>query len=254
MAFEKLEGISEFPIEFETLGSLFIGGGDQPQSTYDTPIVRVGGQPVIPGSSLKGALRSNIEAILTARGVQVCVPYTTIPEDIRRERRQDDYLRRIGRLAPCNPASVTPCPACELFGTAGGRVGLSGRVVVLDARIPNYDPSMLSERTHVAIARDTRAQAGGALVHVEVVDAGVHFRGRIRVINRQDWHLGALLRGLETLADLGVGAKKTSGYGQLRITPGGISVRRLTADGWQRTEVNADTCRQAFDRKTWPRR
>jgi len=247
VTFQRLDRIVEVTVDYKTLGSLSIGAGDQPQSTVDSPVVRIGGEPVIPGSSLKGALRSNIEAILAARGVSVCVPYTAIPNEIRRKHKTNDYVREIGREQPCDPDKAT-CPVCQLFGTAGGGSGLSGRAIVLDVRLTNgFDPSILTERMHVAITRDTRSQSGGALVSVEAVDAGVTFTGKIRLINPEDWMVGAVLRGLETLAQLGLGAKKTSGYGQLEVTPRDATIRTLTQEGWQEQAGDLEAYRNAFD-------
>lgn len=247
MTFEKLDRIVELTVKYTTLGTLSIGAGDQPQSTVDSPLIRIGGEPVIPGSSLKGALRSNLEAILAQRGVAVCVPYTAIPNDIRKSGRTGQYLQDIGRLNTCKPNEEI-CPICQMFGTAGGAQGLSGHVIVLDARLKDtFDPAILTERTHVAITRDTRAQAGGALVSVEAVDAGVEFSGIIRLVNPEDWMVGAILRGLEVLGYLGVGAKKTSGYGQLQVEPQQVVIRKLTATGWEATAGDLDAYRQAFD-------
>ena len=245
MTFEKLDRIVELTIKYTTLGTLSIGAGDQPQSTVDSPLMRIGGEPIIPGSSLKGALRSNIEAILAQRGEKVCVPSTAIPNTIQK-RDYPSYTNKIGRKPPCDPQM--PCPICRMFGTAGGKQGLSGRVIVLDARLTDtFDPAILTERTHVAITRDTRSQAGGALVSVEAVDAGVEFSGVIRLINAEDWMVGAILRGLEALGYLGIGAKKTSGYGQLQVEPQGVIIRRLTTAGWEATPGDLDAYRQAFD-------
>lgn len=245
MTFEKLDRIVELTVKYTTLGTLSIGAGDQPQSTVDSPLMRIGGKPVIPGSSLKGALRSNIEAILAQSGEKVCVPITAIPNTIKRDDRAG-YAASIGRKFPCDPK--TPCRICQMFGTAGGAQGLSGRVIVLDALLTNtFDPAILTERTHVAITRDTRAQAGGALVSVEAVDAGVEFSGIIRLVNPEDWMVGAILRGLEVLGYLGVGAKKTSGYGQLQVEPQQVVIRKLTATGWEATAGDLDAYRRAFD-------
>ncbi len=253
MTFEKLHQIVEITLAFETLGTLSIGAGDQPGSTVDSPIVRIGGEPAIPGSSLKGALRAAVESLLAAKDAQVCVPFTAIPQEMRREKRVSEYLRRIGRLDTCDPRNAV-CGACELFGTAGGQVGLSGRAIVVDARLKDgFDPAMLTERTHVAITRDTRSQAGGALMNIEAVDAGVEFTGAIRLINPEDWHVGAVLRGLEAVEQLGLGAKKTSGYGQLKITADKITVKRPGDNDWDGKPGNADHYRKQFDeKKQWP--
>ena len=259
MSFAKLTDLMELSLNFETLGSLAIKAGDQPQSMSDSPIIKVGGEPVIPGSSLKGALRSSLEALLSAKGTLVCVPSTAIPNHITRrkyqgepeseiEKRRVEYLRQLGRKSPCTPNAADICPVCLIFGTVGGNQGLSGSAVFLDARLPkdSYSPEMVPERTHVAITRDTRSQSGGALVTTETVDAGVKFAGAIRLINPEAWQVGAILQAIEWLRQLGIGSKKTAGYGQLQIDVRSIERKTLTGGKWQSTALTQDEFLQAF--------
>lgn len=247
MAFEKLNDVIEITLDIQTLSSLAIKAGDQPQSLSDAPVIKIGGEPVIPGSSLKGALRSSLEGLLAARRVNVCVPATTIPNQIKREQKESDYLKQIGRKAPCEPNDANICPVCLIFGTAGKNQGLSGSAVFLDARLAEkIAPDKLPERTHVAITRDTRSQAGGALVTNETVDAGVRFVGAIRLINPQSWQVGAILHALEWLRQLGIGSKKTAGYGQLAITVRAITHKKLEGGKWIETAKQPDEYLQAF--------
>src|SRR3990172_2562531 len=53
-----------FQIQLDTKEPLRIGGKKDPLSGADNPVTRVGGKLVIPGSSLKGALRAEIEKFL----------------------------------------------------------------------------------------------------------------------------------------------------------------------------------------------
>ncbi len=251
MSFEKLTDLIELSFVFETLGSLTIKAGDQPQTLADSPVIRIGGEPVIPGSSLKGALRSSLEALLSAKGELVCVPSTAIPNHITRgsrdeiEKKKREYLRQLGRKDSCR--SDAPCPVCLIFGTVGGNQGLSGSAVFLDARLGDkFSPEMVPERTHVAITRDTRSQSGGALVTTETVDAGVKFAGAIRFINPEAWQVGAILQAVEWLRQLGIGSKKTAGYGQLGITIRSIERKTLTGGKWQIAALTQDEFLQAF--------
>ncbi|MBM3130365.1 MAG: hypothetical protein FJ009_17270 [Chloroflexi bacterium] len=247
MSFEKLTDLIELTLTFETRSSLTIKAGDQPQALTDAPVIKIGGEPVIPGSSLKGALRSGLEGLLAARGVNVCVPATAIPNQIKRDRREADYLKQIGRKSPCAPNDANICPVCLIFGTVGGSQGLSGSTVFLDARLAEkITPDKLPERTHVAITRDTRSQSGGALVTNETVDAGVKFKGAVRLVNPQDWQVGALLHALEWLKQLGIGSKKTAGYGQLDVAVSAITRKVLTGGKWQETALEQEKFLQAF--------
>jgi CRISPR/Cas system CSM-associated protein Csm3 (group 7 of RAMP superfamily) len=136
---------------------------------------------------------------------------------------------------------------CLIFGTVGGNQGLSGSTVFLDARLAEaFRPDMVPERTHVAITRDTRSQSGGALVTSETVDAGVKFAGAIRLINPEPWQVGAILQAIEWLRQLGIGSKKTAGYGQLEIAVRAIERKKLEGGKWQVTALTPDEFLQAF--------
>ena len=211
MVFEKLETITEIEVQYTTCSCLAIHAGKSAAySIVDQSIIKIGGVPVIPGSSLKGALRSIIESILSKSGVDVCIPEASIPKQIKQRRNVDEYARYLGRLPPCNQIKGDDvCPVCEIFGAAS----LSGRAVFLDARPESTIEPI--KRTHVAIRRDTNAQSDGSLMELEAVDKGAVFSGKIRIINAENWHIGAILRALEVLKLIGLGAKKTAGYGEI---------------------------------------
>lgn len=240
MNFEKLAQLNDIEIEFTARSSLAIHAGKETAfEAVEAPVIKIGGKPVIPGSSLKGALRSTLEALLAQEGVAVCVPDAAIPKS---ERDKVEYARRIGRIPACRVEH--PCPICQIFGTTAGRQGLSGRALFLDAKI--LGEPITAERTHVAITRDTRSQAGGKLMSSEVVDAGAKFAGTIRLINPEAWQIGALLRALETVQLLGIGSKKTAGYGELETRVNEIVVRTLENGGWKPRRMEQQTFLDAF--------
>lgn len=247
MGFEKLKEIIELKVEYTTKSALAISAGDQPAEIMESPVIKLGGKPVIPGSSLKGAIRSTLESILSEMGVEVCIPFAAIPRLQRRAQEQTQYLTKLQRLAPC--ASLTsPCPVCSIFGTVGGQAGLSGKAIVLDAKVEDgtYD---LIERSHVAITRDTKAQSDGSLMSLEAVDAGATFTGVIRLVNPEPWQVGAIARGLEGVALLGMGAKKTSGYGELKISIVRAEKRSFDGQNWQTQSVELNSYLEAFGLK-----
>lgn len=246
MAFEKLKEIIEVDVKYTTKSALAISAGKQPAEVVESPVIKLGGMPVIPGSSLKGALRSTLEAMLAEEGVEVCVPFAAIPRGLRDEARQTDYVKKIGRLKPCD--AENPCPVCAIFGTIGGRGGLSGRAIVLDATTQEgkYD---LIERTHVAIMRDTKSQADGSLMTLQAVDAGAVFEGKIRIVNPENWQVGAIVQALKGVKLLGMGGKKTAGYGDLDIEVKATRSIRFEEGKWQTTDVEIETYMEAFGRK-----
>lgn len=255
MSFATLNDVTEIDLELVTLGSLSIRAGDQLDSLSDSPIIRIGGSPVIPGSSLKGALRSSLEGLLAARlpPFRVCLQETTIPNALKEENKREEkrrYLNDLKRKAACHPNFPDElCPVCRIFGTVGGKSGLSGAAIFIDALPAENTIAETGERTHVAITRDTRSQAGGALVTVESVDAGAKFSGQIRLINPEAWQVGALLEAMEWLKKLGLGSKKTAGYGQIEISVPTIRNQRLVNGAWQPSKVNAADAVRAFEEK-----
>lgn len=247
MAFEKLERIIELDIEYKAKSALAISIGRQPGEIVEMPVIKLAGLPVIPGSSLKGALRSTLESMLAQMGVEVCVPMAAIPRRQRNEPERTPYLQKIDRLAPCEDIEE-PCPVCTIFGISGARAGLAGRAITLDATTEpgKFD---LIERTHVAIARDTKSQAEGSLMSLEAVDSGAVFSGGIRFVNPEDWQVGAVVRALEALQYLGMGGKKTAGYGDLDITIKASRVIHFEDGEWKSEPINLEPYQSAFATK-----
>ena len=205
--FQKLHCIVSVPYEVTTKGNLSIGTG-KGDGLRDNLIIREGGPesgPVISGSSVKGMARSTIEGILAeAMPNQVCVPFVCLGRDRNLpEGRKDD----------CGQSSKdSPCPVCRMFGNTE----MSGRVSFRDAHLQGDLPETM-ERTHVALRRDTKTAAGRALMTIETLPPGVKFRGEVVLINPEDWMVGAVIHALELLPVIGIGAKKTSGYGEVEV-------------------------------------
>lgn len=226
MTFETLKEIFEIEVEYTTKSALAIGAGKEVAlSAVESPVIQIGGQPVIPGSSIKGALRSLLEAMMSNAGLRVCLPEAAIPQSEMRKKEQ--YAEKLNRKPPCSPPEV--CPICEIFGTAG----LSGRAIFLDARPVEGQETELITRTHVALTRDTKAVAGGKLLELQAVEAGFKFNGLVRLINPERWHIGAIIRGVEDLGLVGIGAKKTAGYGELAVRVVKALSRKLVKGQWE---------------------
>ncbi|HSV64352.1 MAG TPA: RAMP superfamily CRISPR-associated protein [Mycobacteriales bacterium] len=119
-------------------GPLRVGSGTSTDGAAGAKvalIMREDGKPLIPGSGLKGVIRSRVEFILRSVGASACTDQ---------------------RCGTCRP--------CRLFGYGGGHddkssVGGRGRFRFLDAAVSEYQ---CGERTHVAIDRFTGGAAGQA--------------------------------------------------------------------------------------------
>jgi len=157
---------------------------------------RAGGKIAIPGSSLKGAVRSIVEAITRS-----CVRVQS--------RTLRDKLPR--GFEPCEPrdGNALLCPACRLFGA----MGYQGQVRFLDASLIQgklttmFTPSLFAPRTYARVYYDCSGTVKGRKfyfhgqpakgnVPLEVCDVGSRFRLRVDFANLTDAELGVLLTAL----------------------------------------------------------
>jgi len=239
MVFEKLAKIVEIQVEYESKSSLAIQAGrEEGLSAVEQPVVKIGGSPVIPGSTLKGVLRSFLESYLSQNGLEVCVPFAAIPREIKRKNKIGDYVKKIGRKSPCERENT--CPVCEIFGSAG----ISARTSFLDAK-PINDVKIL-DRKHVALQRDTKTASKGALLEIQTVEPGARFSGIIRIINPEKWHIGALIIAIENLEKLGMGSKKSAGYGEINTKIKNIVTQQMENGKWQEIQIDEEEYRNSF--------
>lgn len=208
--------ITELVLEATTRAGLRIGGPSGHEHT-DMPVFRnPGGRPVIPGSSLKGVLRSTAERLLRANGLPVCDPFDT------------PCGGRLGDQPTVGTvADIERCWCCRVFGSPHA----IGRLRVGDLT-PTH-PVDTVVRDGVGIDRAELKAADGIKFDYEVVPPGVTFTGTLRLEDREEGDLGFLL-GLLELFDLGViglGGGFTRGLGtvEMRCT----TVQEVRASGWR---------------------
>lgn len=188
-------------------GPLRVGSGQPPERTGEegqqvTPMILAGGRYVLPGTGLKGLLRSRIEYILRSVGAE---PGPCLDQRCGQERR---------------------CWTCEVFGHGGGHdpearsVGARALVRVPDAVVE--DPVRVI-RQHVAIDRFTGGAQYGLLYAVEALESGtfdlVVEPLAAGLAEPRVAEIRALLRlALEDLDDglAGIGAGVARGYGSVR--------------------------------------
>jgi CRISPR-associated RAMP protein (TIGR02581 family) len=210
------------------------GGGIEPS---DLPIARDGaGRPYIPGSSLRGSLRSSLEALL--RGVvghhlRVCDPFcrdeklpaVSCSERVRSAR---ETIAEISEEQAHSLAWQHSCEICRLFGHSF----FASRVRIADlplATLPGPIDSYV--RDGVGIDRDLRSAAKNILYQFEAVPAGAGFRLRLELDNPEDYEIGLLLTGLDLLSQGfgSVGGKAARGLGWTELRDLEL-VRRRTDD------------------------
>lgn len=183
-----------------TKTGLSIGGtkDDIGIGTSDNPVIKnpMTGQPYIPGSSIKGKMRSLFETAGLQKGA-------------------DAELCRCGR---------TDCVVCKMFGAHMNTNAQSGnpRVLFRDAMLsPEFErlQNVIEVKTETCIDRKTGTAKNGSLRQKERIAAGVNFDYEIVILvnddDDEDELIGLVKNGLRMIEATGLGSKITAGYGKV---------------------------------------
>jgi len=180
-------------------------------------------RPFIPGSSLKGALRGHLEAVVRGMapdgidsrrlacdptdGQGLCVDADRMR--VLKDRYRDDDARLTEILAE------ELCLVCRTFGSPwwASPVRVRDLPVVVDEWFGQFDV-----RDGVAIDRDKGTVAVGPYDY-EVVPAGTRFKLHIEAENLDKWQRGLLWLGLRALknGDVALGGFTSRGLGWVKI-------------------------------------
>lgn len=187
----------------------------------DLPVLKDrGGNPFIPGSSLKGVLRSNLEAWLRAFFPTNWKKYAC--ERVAEKERQqpcvsDDDKRQIIRQHDADfQLWQRSCWICRFFGSPW----LASKVQVIDLPVKDpWQPEWLMIRDGVAIDRETETAAPKALYDFEAVPAGTSFKLEMLIENPDDYEMGLLMVGFDLLNDgyALLGGDTSRGLGRVRV-------------------------------------
>ncbi len=188
------------------------------------------GNPVIPGSSIKGAVRSRFEAVMRGLGERVCDIFDERDASCVSKYKQAE-IRRMDSWSDLQKAEEfykSSCTVCKLFG---GRA-IAGKLRFKDCSFIG-DRCVYEKRDGVGIDRDTGAAKQGAKYDFEVIPKGSCFDFTLIAENldeQQFRYLEFILRMLEgrDLAGdyLAVGGKTTRGMGRVCLK----NVTRETVD------------------------
>ncbi|MER7077267.1 CRISPR/Cas system CSM-associated protein Csm3, group 7 of RAMP superfamily [Saccharopolyspora kobensis] len=195
-------------VDLDIVDGIHIGAGEatktEPAGPDISRILCIGNDYIVPGSTLKGVLRSRTE-----------------------------YICRVVGAPACPDQACGECAPCTLFGCGGTeRTAHRAKIAIHDAVIT--DP-VLELRHHVALDRFTGGSADGLLYTDEVVTSG-SFRLRIDpLVPRPELSRAELLLLEAVVTDLddgliGIGARSTAGLGTVRVT----------STDWKRPENLAD--------------
>lgn len=194
--FEKLENRTILEYTITTKSDLHVGGHSTIEpAEVDNPVIKNSeGYPIIPGSSLKGILRTETERLLRGLDVEVC-----------------DIFERSKR-GGCNECSV-----CKLFG---------GKDLASSIRIKDSTASQKKTliRDSVAIDRQKRKARDGGKFDLEVVPKGTPFSGKLIIENTgldgyEYSKLGAVLSLFDFFNSCsgGIGHATSRGFGEVQI-------------------------------------
>lgn len=241
MFFDKLTRKIEIEGTLRCVTALRIGSGKDSGdvAATDLPVLKDAmGRPLLPGASLKGVVRSSVEALLRAMAPdssevtrwacdpfsqhQRCVPDAPSPEEKKRmEKMKQDARARYQRDRLANL-----CLACRTFGAPG----YASHVLFRDARVQGK--VHLERRDGVAIDRDLGRVSGGRKYDFEVVAEGTRFDLGITIDGAEDWQEGLVALGLDLLGEgfARVGGAASRGLGRValeRLTVKVLDVERL---------------------------
>ena len=170
----------------------------------------------IPGSSLRGAIRSEIERILAAvgdvaAGVSTCVLFTNddCNAKAREFQKQDPSEEKLASFA-----ETELCDLCRLLGCTV----YASRLAIDDAYPGSQTASYCRVRDGVGIDRDTGAAREGVKFDYEVLEKGPEFSFSMRVENvtPKDKTLINLILGV-LKQGLYVGGKRSAGLGKVKL-------------------------------------
>ena len=150
----------------------------------------------LPGSGLKGVLRSRAEQL-----TRTLLPHVPVC-DIFAEDQPATGLRSCTKTVPEKDSRVVPpveryaraCRICQLFGCGG----LAGRLSVSDAYLLPEPKPMFGTRSGVGIDRYRGAAASGALFFYQVLERGM-FEFTLTLENFELWQAGLLAFALHDL-------------------------------------------------------
>lgn len=233
---KELHNEARFTLKITTLGPLLIRSGFPTLTGPDmTPVLTYRNnewQVYLPGSSLKGVIRSHVEKIcrtLRPNPPVVCNPFLKMRDTTKtdysdvfcgdrfeRRSRQDDL--------PTALAYADSCPVCRLFGSTA----FIGRVSIGDAYLEDNapDPRPTELRDGVGIDRLTGGAFSRALFNLEAVSSGVSFYSNVQVRNFEAWQLGMLLVAVQDMADglVRIGSGRSRGMGGVKAEVESVTI------------------------------
>ena len=241
----------------ETLEPLHIGGKKGIYENYIDVLKGADGMPYIPGSSLKGVLRSLVEIEYSNLGIEVCpgseLDITNLAndpeliEDVKSrygsyliasskfkvetcgkkyERDIDDLSRAIGGKLQEALEKVDRklCEACKVFGTSG----FLGSLTVYDAV-----PKSVKLGTRPSLNTYHRK-----FFKIEYVESGSVFNFELSMRNPANYMIGAIILALKDLSEgrYKIGGLRSRGFGLVTLKNLSMIIRNFSDLSYEKGE------------------
>lgn len=197
-----------------------VGRGNADITASDLPVLRdAADRPLIPGSSLKGVLRSAIESMLRAIPENpdevtrwACDPFIEERRCVPSKDPAGDEDRR-DRMRRQRERMKDLCRACRTFGAPS----YASHVLFRDARAVGR--VRVERRDGVAIDRDLGRVSGGRKYDLEVVAEGTTFDLGISIDGAERWQEGLVALALDILHEgfARVGGASSRGLGRVAL-------------------------------------
>jgi CRISPR-associated protein Csm3 len=227
-----LDRYEEIAAAIHCLSGVRIGGNNNviEIGTIDNPIIRnpITNHPYLPGSSLKGKMRSSLELSLR-KGAPPALSLP-LPQMIPTKDRDGK--------AQINPCRCGVCIVCKLFGSGDAKTtNEPSRLIFRDCLLTKESEATLAEaasasgvffaevKPGVRMNRATNTVASGAFFNFERVPEGTEFNFELvlRLYGdlddekaRADYRK-AVAYGLRLIEKEGIGGKISAGYGKVEF-------------------------------------
>ena len=199
-----------------------IGSGKEGETMSDLGVViDSGGQPVLPGSSLKGKLRSTCETLSHALGLSACmlnhnasgVKCTSDVNYYRTVRETYQEALQKGLQDRLQWIKENTCDVCELFGSPMQ----ASRLCISDGLLKEW-ASIVQVRDSVVIDRDSQTAVNGLKYDYEVIPPSSRFEICIDLENPTDQDMALLGAALfEWHAGSSIGGFTSRGLGRFHL-------------------------------------
>jgi CRISPR-associated protein Csm3 len=190
--------------------------------------------PCLPGSSMKGALRSHFERVV--RGLRLKDNVVCDPLGFENCGRKLGKAKN-GEVRSGEEAYRGSCPACRMFGSTA----MASRVIFSDARLAPDQDAVYEHRDGIAINRLTGGVDRHLLFSFDPMATGTRLVFEATLRNFETWQLGALFLLAEHLdkGHIRLGFGKSRGFGAVAgrvkratISHFGAGGREATGEIW----------------------